>query len=107
MVWLVKFQNDGSEIEETSKIGQTYELCRARVDGLERYAEKSDRSLLDHARELVIAIRNLDRATRTRGESYVVAQAVRTARADLQRMAKEFNDELAGATGELQAPAER
>lgn len=107
MVWLVKNQNDGSDIEETSKIGQTYELCRSRVDGLERYAEKNDRSLLDHARELVIAIRNLDRATRTRGENYVVAQAVRTARADLQRMAKEFNDELAGATGELQAPAER
>lgn len=107
MVWLVTIQNDGSQFEESSKVGQTYEICRTKVDALERYAEKNDRPLLDHARELVIAIRNLDRATRTRGESYVVTQAVRTAHSDLQRMAKEYNDEIAGALGELRAPAER
>jgi len=107
MVWLVKTQDNGGDFPEASKIGQTYEICRTRVDALERYADKGDRSLIDHARELVIAIRNLDRATRTRGENYVVQQAVRSAHTELNRQAKEFNEELAGAVGDSLAPGER
>lgn len=107
MVWLVKPQDNGGDTPETAKIGQTYEICRTRVDGLERYADKGDKGLIDHARELVIAIRNLDRATRTRGENYVVQQAVRNAHTELTRQTKEFNEELAGAVGDAPSPGER
>lgn len=100
MAWLLKFQNNSSEISEGSRIGQTYELCRDRVDALERYAEKNDRTLLDHARTLVTSIRTLDRATRTRGENYMVSQAVRSANNEMNRLARAFSDELADAASD-------
>jgi hypothetical protein len=100
MLWLVGLQVDNSDNPESSRIGQTYEICRTRVDALERYADKNDRVLVDHARDLVIAIRNLDRANRTRGESYDVLPAVRAARAELNRLANQYNAELAAAAGD-------
>jgi hypothetical protein len=100
MLWLVGLQVDNSDNPESSRIGQTYEICRTRVDALERYADKNDRVLVDHARDLVIAIRNLDRANRTRGESYDVLPAVRAARAELNRLANQYNAELAAASGD-------
>jgi hypothetical protein len=100
MAWLLKFQNRSSEIPEGSRIGQTYELCRDRVDALERYAEKNDRTLVEHARTLVTSIRTLDRATRTRGETYMVSEAVRSANTEMNRLERELGDELAEAAGD-------
>jgi len=50
-------------------------------------------------------VRNLEKATRTRGEDYIVKTAVTTARADLARKAKLFSDKLAAEIGEPVAPA--
>jgi hypothetical protein len=107
MKWLVRnndengdFENDWLDSAEIAKLGQTYETCRSQVDALERYADKADRQLIERAEELTNAIRNLDRATRTRGESYLVESAVYTARGQLVRLARAVNEELATETGE-------
>jgi hypothetical protein len=105
MKWLVRDndgdgQNDWLGSAEIAKLGQTYETCRSQVEAFERYADKADRPLIERAKELTAAIRNLDRATRTRGESYLVESAVYTARGQLTRLAKAVNEELATETGE-------
>jgi hypothetical protein len=100
MRWILDVQDSNRDDSNFAKLGETYESCRTKVDAMERYAEKNDKILVDHAREVVIAIRNLDRATRTRGESYVITHAVQTAHSDLKRLAKEFSDEIAADAGD-------
>jgi hypothetical protein len=103
MKWLARHNDDGDHwlgSAEISKLGQTYDACRSKVDALERYADKADRPLIERARELTTAIRNVERATRTRGESYLVEDAVRSAHGQLIRLARTMNDELATETGE-------
>lgn len=105
MKWLVRNDdgdghNDWLGSAAIAKLGQTYETCRSQVDALERYADKADRPLIERAKELTAAIRNLDRTTRTRGESYIVESAVYTARDQVVRLARTVNEELATETGE-------
>jgi len=100
MLWILQLQIDHNDAPSLAKFGETYELCRARVDGLDRYAEKNDKLMVDHAREVVIAIRNLDRATRTRGDDSVIAHAVQTAHVELKRLAKAFSEEIAVDAGD-------
>lgn len=100
MKWLTQREYDLLGSAEISKLGQTYETCRSKVDALERYAEKTDKPLIERARELTAAIRNVERATRTRGESYLVEDAMRTAQGQLVRLARTVRDELATETGE-------
>ena len=100
MRWILQMQDSNSDASNLAKLGETYESCRTRVDAMERYAEKNDKVLVDHAREVVIAIRNLDRATRTRGESYVVTHAVQTAHSDLKRLARAFSEEITADAGD-------
>lgn len=100
MRWIVEIQDSSADPSSLTKLGATYELCRSKVDAMERYADKNDRVLVDHAREVVIAIRNLDRTSRTRGEASVVTAAVQTSHAELTRLAKEFSEEIATDAGE-------
>ena len=104
MVWIVKtpdFGNPGGlEIPKTGQMGQTYELCRSRVEALERYAEKNDRELIERAREVVVAIRTLDKAARSRGEDFMVTSSVQSAKVDVSRLYRALMLDLARATGE-------
>jgi hypothetical protein len=97
---LLKNQNEELDASDISKLSQVFESCRAALSQLERYAAKNDAPLLIEATDLVNLVRNLEKATRTRGEDYVVKTAVTTARADLARSAKQFADKLAAEIGE-------
>lgn len=108
MAWILSLQDyDSLKSADLPKFGETYELCRTRVDALERYAEKNDRPLIEKAREVVIGVRNIDRATRTRGEDYVVTQAIQKARSEFKLLSKPFNEELAIAIGDATAEKDR
>ncbi|MBC8126765.1 MAG: hypothetical protein H8M99_06430 [Gloeobacteraceae cyanobacterium ES-bin-144] len=80
------------------KIGQTYDLCKAQVTKLERYCEKSDQDLLKQASEVVVALKNLDRATRDRGDLY---GSLAVAHGALVSVMKSFDDQISTETGEL------
>lgn len=86
--------------QEISKFSQTRDLCRTRVDGLEHHAEKNDRELLDSTRKVIDAIRNLEKATRTRGYTSVVSEAIRSACGELISLHKQLGKELAREIGE-------
>jgi hypothetical protein len=101
MAWIVKAPDYESVVPGTDNdsLGEIYDLCRSRVDGLQRYAEKSELPLVERGREVVVALRNLDRASRARGESYIISENVRSLRNTLRRMAREYEEELAIAEG--------
>lgn len=97
---LLKNQSEELEASDISNLSQVFESCRSALSQLERYTAKNDASLITEATDLVNLVRNLEKATRTRGEDYVVKTAVTTARADLARNAKQFADKLAAEIGE-------
>jgi hypothetical protein len=101
MGWIIEMPEYQNEIPADKKIGETYDLCRSQVDGLQRYAEKNDLPLVEQAREVLICLRNLDRATRARGESYIVSENIRSARNVLRRNARLFDEQL---TVEIEGP---
>ncbi len=105
MEWLLTVNSFGQGSKEAARLGETYDSCRTKVDGLERYAEKSDRELVEQARELAVALRSLDKAARSRGEGYVVMVAMQNARENLMRLHKELIQRLVGEVGD--EPAER
>ncbi len=68
MKWLVERDSYELEIREFQKISATSDLCRSQVDALSRYTAKDDRELLGRVQDMVICIRTMDRANRTRGD---------------------------------------
>jgi hypothetical protein len=100
MAWIMKFTDQDFSDEEIKKLGETHDLCRARVDRMERYAAKTDLDLLERARAAAIALRNLDRVARARGEDWLVRESVRSSRADFIRLYGELAGELAAESGE-------
>jgi hypothetical protein len=101
MDWLL----NANEWEEVSaaKLGSTYDACREAVDALERYAEKYDRELIEQCRDLVVEIRTIERAARSRGESYQVKENVRRLRQNFVEKAKTLHESLAEQAGEAVA----
>lgn len=97
---IVKLQDYEFKTADIARIAPTYDACRAGVDALDRYAAKNDAPLLLEAREVLNFLRTLEKATRTRGEDYVVKNAVNTARGDLARSAKLFADKLNAEIGD-------
>lgn len=97
--WLVTEEGYELSASQLAKIGAINDQCRAAVDGMQRYTEKSDQALFDKALEVVTALRNVDRATRARGESYQVMAGVMAARRELGRLYREFSELAAEATG--------
>ncbi len=101
MDWLAKrdayLTFDESEIE---RLDATYQTCHNQVEQLQRYAEKNDRSLVERVQDLVTAIRVIDRAAKSRGESYEVQYAIATAhRAFLRAYAEVAGDPTREAGG--------
>lgn len=78
--------NPGQVAIDNAGLGEMYDACRAAVEGLDRYIEKGDRPLLEETREVVVALRALDRASRTRGEAYFVNEGVYSASTTLARL---------------------
>lgn len=85
---------------DIAKFSQIRDLCRSRVDSLERLAEKNDRELLDATRKVIDSIRNLERATRTRGYASVVSEAIRVACHELLAIHKDLSEVLAREAGD-------
>ncbi len=85
--------------EHLANVGETYEECRTMVNALERYAAKGDRDLLDEARAVTIAIRSLDKATRSKND-YDDSTAVQAARAELKRQYAALDRKLASEAGD-------
>lgn len=95
MAWIGTSADRDFTAADTEKAGETYDFCRSRVDRLENRAGKTDHDLLESARAVVIALRNLDRAARARGEASIVRESIRSARADFIRLHKELAGDLA------------
>ena len=96
--------NNGKITEFTAadlaKFIPTLDLCRSRIDALERYTDKNDRELVERTRKSVIAIRSLDKAVRTRGTTYQVTAAIHTACGEFLNSYKGLSELLARAAGE-------
>jgi hypothetical protein len=85
-------------------LGEMYDSCRAAVEGLERYIEKTDRPLIEETREVIVALRTLDRAARTRGESYFVDEGVYSASTALARLHSGLLERLNAEAGDDPVP---
>ncbi len=100
MAWISENPDDDLSDSALSKIGATYDSCRTGIDGIERYADKNDRTLIDQTRDVVSTVRSFERAARTRAEYYIVRDAIRTSREELIRQAKELNEMLSREVGD-------
>jgi len=100
MEWLVQPGGLDLELPEVAKLGLTSEVCRTQVDRLARYAEKNDKPLLDRVQAMVIGIRTLDRAARSRGDNYEVQGSILSSYAALRRVYQTVAGELASELGE-------
>jgi hypothetical protein len=92
----------GSEFStaEIARIALKLDLCRSRIDGLERFVDKNDRELLGRTRKIIGAIRNLDKAIRVRGTTDTMGAAVRAACADFLGVRKQLGVLLAHEAGD-------
>ncbi len=95
------------EVTDVANVGDVHESCRTMVDGLARYADKDDRDLMEAAWEIVSAVRNLDRASRSRAESYLVDEGIQSARANLKSQYDRLIRKLAEETGDRTAATDR
>jgi hypothetical protein len=100
MEWMVEDSADEFDREQLDQIGMIYETCRARVDGLIRYSDKADRELISKVQELVSGIRALERAAKSRGETYEVEDAMNEAQQALIRTHALVASELAPEKGD-------
>ena len=82
------------------KLIPTLDLCRSRIDALERYADKNDRELVERTRKDLSSIRSLDKAVRTRGASYQVTAAIHTACGEFLNTHKQLSEHLTHVAGE-------
>lgn len=100
MTWMLNAQLINRNPENFDRLGPTYELCRARVDRLIRYASKEDRALLERVQGMVTGIRTMDRAARTRSDNYDQQYAIVMANNKLLEAYQTVVDEIAVANGE-------
>ena len=101
MDWMLKRTDPIFTDTEIAKIGTTFEICRDQVADLLRHTEKNDRELVERVEDMVAMIRLLDRAAKTRGETYEVQSAMIRAQAELSRKYAEITAELARESGEV------
>ena len=102
MEWLVVRQNGDLDKEDFRKIGTSFDDCRTGVDRLMRYAEKGDRDMIEQVQTMLNSVRALDRATRARGEAYLVTSGVNSARLAVVKAHGEIAKKLAIAAGETE-----
>ena len=94
MEWIVGDSVYEFEPEQIGQFGSIYESCRVRVDRLVRHADKGDRELVSKAQVMVGGIRVLDRAAKTRGDSYDVLKVMDEAQKNLIRTHTAVIEEL-------------
>lgn len=108
MVWLTKTDYYSSSLLRNSSKSETltriHETCRDQLEALDRISDKADHDLLLHAKSMVAMVRLIERATRTRGEDYVVKEAVTSALAALSQAYKNLVGELARTRGQETPP---
>lgn len=100
MAWMMKAHFSDRNPADLERLGPAYELCRAQVDRLIRYASKEDRALLDDVQSMVTGIRTMDRAARIRSGDYDQQYAVALANNKLAEAYQAVMTELAAASGE-------
>ena len=100
MDWLVARRDPDLDPGELLKLGETSEVCRAQVDSLARYTTKEDRPLFDRVQNMVVGLRTMDRAARSRGDSYEVHSAVISAYSNLMISHEEVAADLANIIGD-------
>ena len=100
MEWIVKLEDYQLSSATLARIGPVYEECRGALDPLQRYAAKPDQSLIDQALEVAQGIREVDRASRTRGESWLVIEAIGKARRNLKKLHETFTETITAELGE-------
>ena len=103
LAWIAKRNNFNFERAELNQLASIHETCRNEVDRLFRYTEKADRELLVHVQEMITALRPFERAVRTREEFYSQTSDAYAAYSALVRAYGEVSEELAAATGDVDA----
>ncbi len=98
--WILKRVDLMFDASQLELVGQTFEDLRAKVDHLARYADKSDRELIDHTQEMISAIRTLDRTIRARPDVYTGIPPGVGAFAALTKAYAANSQELATESGE-------
>lgn len=104
MEWLMKAKANNLDPEELGRLGDTYEICRAQVDRLIRYASKEDRPMLDRVQDMVTGIRSMDRTARTGGYSYDIHTEIHLSHTKLAGAYQAAVAEIAAASGEAAPP---
>jgi hypothetical protein len=88
---------------QLEEIGATFETCKSQTERLFRYAEKADRDLISRTQDMITTLRPLDRAAKSRGETYEVLSAVTIAHSAVVRAHNAMVQELSAETGDLEA----
>ena len=93
---------EGCEIRQAdiTKMNQTIDHCRLRVEGLLRYADRNDRNLWDRTRKAVVSFRRIEKASKTRAFPYLVADAIRISYGEIIELQNELNVTYANEIGE-------
>ncbi len=98
--WLTKTQGDWMDSKDIQALGASYEESDRRLDALERYCERADRQVMDRAREVMAAFRTIDRATRSRGETYIVNNKIRQAKEGWLKLYQAYMNDIYGLIGD-------
>ena len=101
MDWLVKLKVGALDSEDLERMDATYQTCHDQIERLQRYAEKNDRAWVDQVQDMVTTIRQIDRAVKSRSNSYDVWAAVNQAHIAFVRAYAGVAEELANAAGEV------
>jgi hypothetical protein len=94
MDWIINNSVHELDPRQIKQFAATYETCRKQVDKTLRFSEKKDQELVIKVQEMVIGIRALDRAARSRGYPNEVVSAMETAQKILVRSYTAEIDEL-------------
>lgn len=98
--WIHGIQEYQLQGTDMGQIGKSYDAGRTRVDALLRYAAKNDKILIENTQQMVIGVRNIERAARSRGEDYIVRTQVNEALKNFKKLYVSVVNTLATETGE-------
>lgn len=66
--WIVKMESPDLGRSDLEHLNSSYETCRTQLERLSRYNERKDQELVNHAQELLLRVRVLERAAKPHGE---------------------------------------
>jgi len=97
MAWIPK---EPLAVFDIEKLDQTYEICRAEVDLLERYVDTSERDFHTRVRDLATSMRTFSRASRVRTAEPNGRSPIAVTYDAMIRSYAAINEELAALTGD-------